>query len=151
MTLPRHCHLLRLSICCRARQTYSLARFFCPSVCLYVYAFAGLFIGVVKCFLQQTCCTVDKQLQNQLKGEVTFTGEIKDNKLRIGNTEMAVYNPDNKTKVPDVLFYENAQVSIHAPGQNDDGSYLPTSKSVMCYVYCLCAMSFDAFLCPSHS
>ena len=39
-----------------------------------------------------------------------FVGEIKDDKLRIGTTEFDVYNPDNKTKVPDVLFYENAQV-----------------------------------------
>ena len=39
-------------------------------------------------------------------------GEIKDNKLRIGTTEVDVYNPENKTKVPDVLFYENTQVGI---------------------------------------
>ena len=39
-------------------------------------------------------------------------GEIKDNKLRIGTTEVDVYNPENKTKVPDVLFYENTQVSL---------------------------------------
>jgi len=41
-----------------------------------------------------------------------FTGEIKDGILRIGNTRVAVHNPDTKMKVPDVLFYENAQVSV---------------------------------------
>ena len=40
----------------------------------------------------------------------SFTGEVKGNKLRIGNTEVDLYNPENRTKVPDVLFYENTQV-----------------------------------------
>lgn len=43
---------------------------------------------------------------------MNITGEIKDNRLRIGNTEVDVYNPGNRTKVPDVLFYENAQVCL---------------------------------------
>ena len=30
--------------------------------------------------------------------------------LRVGNTEVAVHNPDLSIKVPDVLFYENPQV-----------------------------------------
>ena len=30
--------------------------------------------------------------------------------LRIGSTSVPVYNPDNRTKVPDILFYENPQV-----------------------------------------
>ena len=33
--------------------------------------------------------------------------EVKDGKVRIGETMVPVYNPENKTKVPDVLFYEN--------------------------------------------
>ena len=37
-------------------------------------------------------------------------GEIRHNTLRIGNTEAPVFNPDNKMKVPDILFYENPQV-----------------------------------------
>ncbi|KAL4221611.1 von Willebrand factor A domain-containing protein 8 [Mactra antiquata] len=41
--------------------------------------------------------------------EKSITCEVKNNKLRIGTTEVDVYNPDNKTKVPDVLFYENTQ------------------------------------------
>ena len=40
----------------------------------------------------------------------TCAGEVKDDVVRIGNTTTPVYNPDNKTKVPDVLFYENTQV-----------------------------------------
>ena len=39
-----------------------------------------------------------------------FLGEIKDGELHIGQTTVPVYNPENKTKVPDVLFYENHQV-----------------------------------------
>jgi len=39
-----------------------------------------------------------------------FAGEIKDGELHIGQTTVPVYNPENKTKVPDVLFYENHQV-----------------------------------------
>ena len=39
-----------------------------------------------------------------------FAGEIKDGELHIGQTAVPVYNPENKTKVPDVLFYENYQV-----------------------------------------
>ena len=41
---------------------------------------------------------------------LTHTGEVKDGVLRIGNTTVPVYNPDNRTKVPDILFYENPQV-----------------------------------------
>ncbi|KAL8625507.1 hypothetical protein ACOMHN_014596 [Nucella lapillus] len=37
------------------------------------------------------------------------TCEVKDGTLRLGNTSVSVYNPDNRTKVPDILFYENPQ------------------------------------------
>jgi len=40
-------------------------------------------------------------------------GEIKDGMLRIGNTSVPVYAPETKMKVPDVLFYENAQVKLY--------------------------------------
>ena len=43
------------------------------------------------------------------------TGEIRDNVLRIGNTEVEVYSPENRMKVPDILFYENAQVKLVLP------------------------------------
>ena len=39
-------------------------------------------------------------------------GEVQNGKLRIGDTEMAVFNPENMMMVPDTLFYENAQVLI---------------------------------------
>ncbi|KAJ7392629.1 von Willebrand factor A domain-containing protein 8 [Desmophyllum pertusum] len=38
-----------------------------------------------------------------------FVCEIKDGELHIGQTTVPIYNPENKTKVPDVLFYENHQ------------------------------------------
>lgn len=38
-----------------------------------------------------------------------FVCEITDGELHIGQTKAPVYNPENKTKVPDVLFYENHQ------------------------------------------
>ncbi|CAH1781042.1 unnamed protein product [Owenia fusiformis] len=41
--------------------------------------------------------------------EKSITCEIKEGILRIGTTEVAVHNPETKMKVPDVLFYENAQ------------------------------------------
>jgi MoxR-like ATPase len=41
--------------------------------------------------------------------EKSITCGITDGVLRIGNTTVPVFNPENKTKVPDVLFYENAQ------------------------------------------
>jgi len=46
---------------------------------------------------------------------LSFTvGEIKDGVLRIGNTCVTVHSPETKMKVPDVLFYENSQVSEDA-------------------------------------
>jgi len=41
---------------------------------------------------------------------VWIVGEIKGGWLWIGETSVEVYSPLSKTKVPDVLFYENAQV-----------------------------------------
>ncbi|KAK0046521.1 E3 ubiquitin-protein ligase RNF14 [Biomphalaria pfeifferi] len=35
--------------------------------------------------------------------------EVKDGIVRLGKTSVAVYNPLNRTKVPDILFYENPQ------------------------------------------
>lgn len=37
-------------------------------------------------------------------------GTVKDGLLTIGNISAPVYSPDEKMKVPDVLFYENVQV-----------------------------------------
>jgi len=41
-----------------------------------------------------------------------IVGEIKDGILQIGDTTVPVYSPETKTKVLDVLFYENAQVTV---------------------------------------
>eukprot|EP00057_Strongylocentrotus_purpuratus_P027672 XP_011682146.1 PREDICTED: von Willebrand factor A domain-containing protein 8 [Strongylocentrotus purpuratus] len=41
--------------------------------------------------------------------EKATSSEVKDNVLRIGRTEMALYNPENRMMVPDTLFYENPQ------------------------------------------
>ncbi|KAJ8310233.1 hypothetical protein KUTeg_012098 [Tegillarca granosa] len=38
-----------------------------------------------------------------------ITCEVKNGHVRIGETTVPVYNPENRTKVPDVLFYENPQ------------------------------------------
>ncbi|XP_062588748.1 von Willebrand factor A domain-containing protein 8-like [Saccostrea cucullata] len=38
-----------------------------------------------------------------------ITCSVKDGTLTIGDTSVPVFNPENKTKVPDVLFYENPQ------------------------------------------
>ncbi|CAG5132917.1 unnamed protein product, partial [Candidula unifasciata] len=39
----------------------------------------------------------------------SVTCEVKDGIVRIGETSVPVYNPENRTKVPDILFYENPQ------------------------------------------
>ena len=44
------------------------------------------------------------------KPMLPVVGEIKDGNLHIGQTTVPVYNLQNRTKVPDVLFYENHQV-----------------------------------------
>lgn len=42
-----------------------------------------------------------------------FLGIVKDGVLTIGNVSAPVYNPSEKIKVPDVLFYDNPQVMTH--------------------------------------
>eukprot|EP00105_Crassostrea_gigas_P035222 XP_019919370.1 PREDICTED: von Willebrand factor A domain-containing protein 8 [Crassostrea gigas] len=44
-----------------------------------------------------------------MKEHHLITCSVKDGMLTIGNTQVTVFNPGNKTKVPDVLFYENPQ------------------------------------------
>ncbi|XP_078693816.1 von Willebrand factor A domain-containing protein 8-like isoform X5 [Branchiostoma floridae x Branchiostoma belcheri] len=41
--------------------------------------------------------------------EKMLSCEVKDGQVRIGTTTAQVYNPENRMKVPDVLFYDNAQ------------------------------------------
>lgn len=40
-------------------------------------------------------------------------GVVKDGVLTIGSVSVPIYNPEQKMKVPDVLFYDNPQVNIH--------------------------------------
>ncbi|XP_060072942.1 von Willebrand factor A domain-containing protein 8-like [Ylistrum balloti] len=39
----------------------------------------------------------------------SITSEVNNGMLRIGHTTVPLFNPNNKTKVPDVLFYDNPQ------------------------------------------
>ena len=69
----------------------------------------------VETLIQVLCCTWLPCITSRPLSWPKYcciTGEIKDGILRIGNTRVAVHNPDTKMKVPDVLFYENAQVSV---------------------------------------
>ncbi|XP_074844543.1 von Willebrand factor A domain-containing protein 8 isoform X3 [Carettochelys insculpta] len=45
----------------------------------------------------------------QKQEEKDYSCEVNNGVLRIGSTTMPVYNPNEKMKVPDVLFYENTQ------------------------------------------
>lgn len=45
---------------------------------------------------------------------LVMLGTIKDGVLTIGKVSAPVYSPNEKMKVPDVLFYENTQVSLSA-------------------------------------
>ncbi|XP_071482388.1 von Willebrand factor A domain-containing protein 8-like [Diadema antillarum] len=54
-----------------------------------------------------TTATDDSKSLDEL--EKGMTCEIKDNVLRVGRTEMSLYNPENRMMVPDTLFYENPQ------------------------------------------
>ena len=40
-------------------------------------------------------------------------GEVKDGMVKIRNTSVPVFKPENFTKVPNILFYENPQVSCN--------------------------------------
>ena len=65
--------------------------------------------------LEQTMDAAD--IKEMPKAEVStndnpdrlITCSVKDGVLTIGDTKVPVFNPENKTKVPDVLFYENPQ------------------------------------------
>uniref|UniRef100_T1INA4 von Willebrand factor A domain-containing protein 8 n=1 Tax=Strigamia maritima TaxID=126957 RepID=T1INA4_STRMM len=63
--------------------------------------------------------SLNRQLQDYLEPSTNrikvedlhkaITSEVKDGVLRIGSVTTSVYKPEAKTKVPDVLFYDNAQ------------------------------------------
>ncbi|KAK3095149.1 hypothetical protein FSP39_010820 [Pinctada imbricata] len=48
-----------------------------------------------------------KNFEENTDTDEAITCEVNDGSLRIGKTSVPVYNPENRTKVPDVLFYEN--------------------------------------------
>ncbi|XP_077987566.1 von Willebrand factor A domain-containing protein 8-like [Glandiceps talaboti] len=50
-----------------------------------------------------------KQTLDPMDIERAISCEIKDGTLRIGKTQVSVFDPENKMMVPDVLFYENSQ------------------------------------------
>ncbi|XP_033638187.1 von Willebrand factor A domain-containing protein 8-like [Asterias rubens] len=50
-----------------------------------------------------------QQAADDVDVERALSCEVRNGKLRIGDTEMAVFNPENMMMVPDTLFYENAQ------------------------------------------
>lgn len=43
---------------------------------------------------------------------------VKDDVLTIGSVSAPIYNADQKMKVPDVLFYDNPQVSCERAGKD---------------------------------
>ena len=47
--------------------------------------------------------------KQDLETETNLACEIKDDMLTIGKTSATLYNPDNKTKIPETLFYETSQ------------------------------------------
>lgn len=54
------------------------------------------------------------QLNSFISFFLLMPGTLKDGVLTIGKVSAPVYSPDEKMKVPDVLFYENTQVSLSA-------------------------------------
>ncbi|XP_060732399.1 von Willebrand factor A domain-containing protein 8 [Tachysurus vachellii] len=52
-------------------------------------------------------CSIEERTDPELKQDITCT--IRDGILTIGKVSAPVYSPDEKMKVPDVLFYENTQ------------------------------------------
>uniref|UniRef100_A0A8C9W2Q1 von Willebrand factor A domain-containing protein 8 n=1 Tax=Scleropages formosus TaxID=113540 RepID=A0A8C9W2Q1_SCLFO len=47
-----------------------------------------------------------------IEDDLVLPGQIKDGVLTLGQVSVPVYSPDEKMKVPDVLFYDNAQHMI---------------------------------------
>ncbi|XP_030642749.1 von Willebrand factor A domain-containing protein 8 [Chanos chanos] len=54
-------------------------------------------------------CSIEDRAEPALEQREDHTCTVKDGVLTIGNVSATVYHPDEKMKVPDVLFYENAQ------------------------------------------
>ncbi|XP_016319191.1 von Willebrand factor A domain-containing protein 8-like [Sinocyclocheilus anshuiensis] len=54
-------------------------------------------------------CSIEDQPDPASEQSHLYTCTVKDGLLTIGNVSVPVYSPDEKRKVPDVLFYENVQ------------------------------------------
>uniref|UniRef100_A0A8B9JC03 von Willebrand factor A domain containing 8 n=1 Tax=Astyanax mexicanus TaxID=7994 RepID=A0A8B9JC03_ASTMX len=54
-------------------------------------------------------CSIEEQADPAAEQKQDHTCMVRDGVLTIGKVSAPVYNPDEKMKVPDVLFYENAQ------------------------------------------
>ncbi|XP_067265112.1 von Willebrand factor A domain-containing protein 8 isoform X1 [Chanodichthys erythropterus] len=54
-------------------------------------------------------CSIEDQHDPAIEQSHLYTCTVKDGLLTIGNISAPVYSPDEKMKVPDVLFYENVQ------------------------------------------
>ena len=63
-----------------------------------------------KTALNQALASADiKAISKDLPGTRDVTCDVADGKLTIGTTSVDIFNPENKTKVPDILFYNNPQ------------------------------------------
>lgn len=61
------------------------------------------------------CAHTRTHAHTRNKGPFSISlGMVKDGVLTIGAVSAPIYNPDDKIKVPDVLFYDNPQVITHA-------------------------------------
>ncbi|KAI1899570.1 hypothetical protein AGOR_G00063140 [Albula goreensis] len=74
----------------------------CLSRFLPSLARAALQKNLANCSIQDTVDSVGQQ-------EMDLSCQVKDGVLRIGKVSAPVYKPEEKMKVPDVLFYENTQ------------------------------------------
>ncbi|KAL4635681.1 von Willebrand factor A domain-containing protein 8 isoform X1 [Arapaima gigas] len=54
-------------------------------------------------------CTIEDEQDSGAQQGFDLSCQIKDGLLTIGKVSILVYSPDEKMKVPDVLFYDNAQ------------------------------------------
>lgn len=67
---------------------------------------------------------------------------VKNGVLTIGSVSAPIYNADQKMKVPDVLFYDNPQVSMHF-----------TTISILCLILkqmCSCERAGKDFFQSQH-
>uniref|UniRef100_A0A673I1W9 ATPase dynein-related AAA domain-containing protein n=1 Tax=Sinocyclocheilus rhinocerous TaxID=307959 RepID=A0A673I1W9_9TELE len=79
-------------------------------------------------------CSIEDQPDPASEQSHLYTCTVKDGLLTIGNVSAPVYSPDEKMKVPDVLFYENVQVSsLSAHYQTGTLSSSLHSMGTVCY------------------